>query len=1517
LGLDSALPGDTIEGANTPLDKEDLRSAARELGRGTPEEAKGPEEPGESGSKSCRLSQEIKSELGRLGFSDDVIDEISRRSMRFEEGRIIARKSFLHLLAEIEGIKLGDVVRRMLFHERVHNLIDAHGSKDRIIAAINGILRAEFIERFDEEFGPFDSEEDRAEEILVQYYSEKFENRRSDLFDTISDAIDGVMQDDFGDLHELCRIADFAENASADEVKAVQIKKLKEVIAKAKEAGAERAIKFEKGSPEAEWASIAALASAKTRPSGFVSRPVPATLSMRLDEVRSQLGPDSQKRLRQLEALRDLNKRNIEGLEGVGREGVNEDNTFIGKNVVIEEGAIIRPGAIITGKSYISAGAVIEGTVHDSFIGREAKVIQGSEVVNSLLEEGASVEGSCLRNAKVGQRSRLVDVTVETKDYDLLAPGEWGYDAHHMVREHQTVIGSDCQISNQAYIKNSIIGDRTKIDGGSFDGCEIGEDNDLHRLKAVLIHTEFDVIVDPVYPDGRPAPAEIQERWIGFGYRHYGAEIYATGYAGNVVATPRGAYHVYQGSPEGDHVVYSDFDGTGVTVGREYVGRARDKVIASSAHRHFLLRPLAWVGGQLDHERGRSGSWVNIVGQPANPPVTDFETPNVTDILPATVVGPGNRIIVWGKMLGRRGAQSWADEDPTYTLVNAPNFFAGGIMVALDYERNNRERIIASLEKRRAALKKEGFSDEELEYLQYKELGDIIPAILEARIKTIEGLLASGVASGVRGTVVPKLQQALAVYRLHLESELGRELWAIENGELKHWKYNAETNDWEPKNPSEFQRFIDAGLVADPQDSPWPRSSEFYKGYEAPKDEDRYGTTSFAPLTAMNLEEVEVGDERIGVIPEKFLVLKNVEIHPSAQIDDSVVIEEGTPDRPTIIGPGTVLQENSVVKAGAKLYRTRGLNAVFGRNGEFNFVRASSASDSKLEFKDDCTYSYCKAIATNNKNLTFGKGSKGDHAYVKAGLIHTKIGEGTTLFSFARVANSRIGPRSKIGCRVSNSKLGTGFTAQHAATRISNVDAPDTKYPNASNVAAGAIVGSKDRTKKRVRLNPGSFVGTNAIVESGCEVGELCYVVGRLRAGTSLLPLTFYKEGRATLLGTLDNQRLHLAFAGRFGVGYPLRYATNDSQRKEVNFRLESILIDLADKIFKIVKPSIDPNNAEAQTAMHGLERFLKEAREFIKADIAGQRDDLTRQQRIVHREELFKTVTGFIESLRKAGVRGDVSTLLSRLAVACENLRDGRFRMRDGTLTDATWHNLSEEPNRPNFEVIQYTEENISAARNTAQLLRRKTIADSDKNVAKFRVKLEALATRKRTEPIGLIVSAITIMENIGGPDLLTDLFMKRMADEGNAFRVVVFAETDRQQNVIEALQIPGIEGVRVQPEQSKAEKMQTLIGRLNALGVKNENIGMIENPTDEPERLIKQLQATAPDIYIGVPRIPGPGQLLSLHGIFTDVIRAVAGQEAKKVFAIELPAIEQPTKELLESFEEYREAIEFLRNA
>ena len=145
---------------------------------------------------------------------------------------------------------------------------------------------------------------------------------------------------------------------------------------------------------------------------------------------------------RQLAACSRMLRRRINDahmLNGVTM--IDPETCYIDADVVIGADAVIYPGVVIEGKSVIEEGAVI---------------YQGSRIVNSHVGEGTSVQNSVLIDSSVGAHTQV-------GPYAYLRPG--------------SNIGDNCRIGDFVEVKNSNIGNGTKVSHLTYIGDgDMGED---------------------------------------------------------------------------------------------------------------------------------------------------------------------------------------------------------------------------------------------------------------------------------------------------------------------------------------------------------------------------------------------------------------------------------------------------------------------------------------------------------------------------------------------------------------------------------------------------------------------------------------------------------------------------------------------------------------------------------------------------------------------------------------------------------------------------------------------------------------------------------------------------------------------------------------------------------------------------------------------------------------------------------------------------------------------------------
>jgi len=120
---------------------------------------------------------------------------------------------------------------------------------------------------------------------------------------------------------------------------------------------------------------------------------------------------------------------------------IDPENTYIGPDVVIEADAVIYPNNFIEGGSSIASGAVL---------------YPGNHIVSSAIGKNTQVRSSTLIEAAVGDNS-----TIGPNAY--LRP--------------DSKIGSNCRIGDFVEVKNSVIGDGTKVSHLTYVGdADLGRD---------------------------------------------------------------------------------------------------------------------------------------------------------------------------------------------------------------------------------------------------------------------------------------------------------------------------------------------------------------------------------------------------------------------------------------------------------------------------------------------------------------------------------------------------------------------------------------------------------------------------------------------------------------------------------------------------------------------------------------------------------------------------------------------------------------------------------------------------------------------------------------------------------------------------------------------------------------------------------------------------------------------------------------------------------------------------------
>jgi len=130
-------------------------------------------------------------------------------------------------------------------------------------------------------------------------------------------------------------------------------------------------------------------------------------------------------------------------IEGYMRAGVT---------VVDPSSVYIEPSAQIGIDTIVYPGTIIEG---DSVIGEECIIGPNSRIVNSKVSDKTEVQNSVVVNSEIGENSHI-------GPFAYLRPG--------------SAIGSDVKIGDFVEIKNSVIGDKSKVSHLSYIGdCDVGK----------------------------------------------------------------------------------------------------------------------------------------------------------------------------------------------------------------------------------------------------------------------------------------------------------------------------------------------------------------------------------------------------------------------------------------------------------------------------------------------------------------------------------------------------------------------------------------------------------------------------------------------------------------------------------------------------------------------------------------------------------------------------------------------------------------------------------------------------------------------------------------------------------------------------------------------------------------------------------------------------------------------------------------------------------------------------------
>ena len=149
---------------------------------------------------------------------------------------------------------------------------------------------------------------------------------------------------------------------------------------------------------------------------------------------------------------------------------------FIEENVVIEDGVVIEPFVKLLGNTVIKKGAVIK-----SF----------TEINNSIIGENTIVDSSTVLDSKIGNNNNIGPRAYIRNNTETKENAKIGFS----VEVKNSIIGNNTKVNHLSYIGDSILGDNINIGAGTitanYDGINknktVIEDNCFIGSNTVLI----------------------------------------------------------------------------------------------------------------------------------------------------------------------------------------------------------------------------------------------------------------------------------------------------------------------------------------------------------------------------------------------------------------------------------------------------------------------------------------------------------------------------------------------------------------------------------------------------------------------------------------------------------------------------------------------------------------------------------------------------------------------------------------------------------------------------------------------------------------------------------------------------------------------------------------------------------------------------------------------------------------------------------------------------------------------
>ncbi|MGN0658766.1 MAG: UDP-N-acetylglucosamine diphosphorylase [Emergencia sp.] len=124
-----------------------------------------------------------------------------------------------------------------------------------------------------------------------------------------------------------------------------------------------------------------------------------------------------------------------------GVDFVDIRTAYIGEDVKIGEGTLIGPGVSLEG---------------ETVIGRNCRILQGSRIVDSVVEDGAEIQASVVTESFVGEKAKI---------------GPFAY------LRPKSRIGRECKVGDFVEVKNSSLGDGSKASHLTYIGdSDVGRD---------------------------------------------------------------------------------------------------------------------------------------------------------------------------------------------------------------------------------------------------------------------------------------------------------------------------------------------------------------------------------------------------------------------------------------------------------------------------------------------------------------------------------------------------------------------------------------------------------------------------------------------------------------------------------------------------------------------------------------------------------------------------------------------------------------------------------------------------------------------------------------------------------------------------------------------------------------------------------------------------------------------------------------------------------------------------------